>query len=329
MDALDYALELSNSLEGLLCFLDQVETNPDEEIPESIIAQIRRSRIFVLLASPAAATSQAIDAEIAEFLTTGRVLVPIDLGGAGNEAIWHQRLVGLPWAVEHSTAPSPNVIDRIRATVAYGSNNRRLRTTATCFGVGISALLIGGAAAGGFVSSQLRERIVSLKEEVNTLSAAATDTRGEIENANLLRRMTFRGMPKRYTSEQLRTLENVISMNEELHQRVEAEVRFEVRSPLELWYVDVALHRNSAEHAWAIGDLDLAIERTRRWLESAEQVWEAQNVPSLGDDPNRVNNTVSTLPELMRAQATLGAIYEYAGIKLIEHESEFELFDPK
>ena len=86
--------------------------------------------MLVLVGSKGAAISSAVEEELAEFSKTGRMIIPIDLGGVSRRAKWWPLIEGLPVSVEgfvppgYSDAietgePSPAILAR--------SSERRIR----------------------------------------------------------------------------------------------------------------------------------------------------------------------------------------------------------
>src|SRR5262245_47488398 len=71
-DGSKYALALARKLAKYQCYLDQLGTTPGQKIPRRLKRKVRRSSIFVLVATQAAVRSAAVEEEVVLFLQTGR-----------------------------------------------------------------------------------------------------------------------------------------------------------------------------------------------------------------------------------------------------------------
>jgi len=78
LDAVTYAASLCNELVNrqFACKFDQWGSEPGQELPDSLRRAVRRSAMFVLVASPGALLSNNVGKEISEFLKTGRTIIP-------------------------------------------------------------------------------------------------------------------------------------------------------------------------------------------------------------------------------------------------------------
>jgi len=153
-DGAPYALALASRLtqRGLQCYLDQWGTPPGELSP-SVLHELKRSSLLVVVASPAAGLSPNVGLEIAAFLPTGRPIVPVSIGSAVDGAIWFPAIRGItitrdsPENLESAT-PADSTVSRIENAEGFTRRNLRLRrifvTTAVAIAVmvGVGALLV-------------------------------------------------------------------------------------------------------------------------------------------------------------------------------------------
>src|SRR5262249_18392860 len=95
-DATTYATRLANYLaqKGFSCTLDQWGTVPGQQIPPRVLHALKRSSMLVLIGSPQAVHSVAVETEVRLFLETKRSLVPISIDQALERAPWFPVIVG-------------------------------------------------------------------------------------------------------------------------------------------------------------------------------------------------------------------------------------------
>ena len=154
-DASTYAPGLANELIKKVYkpFYDRYGSRPGRELPAELKREIRRCRMFVLLATERSARSEPIQLEIEEFEKTGRVsrIIPVDVDGSLREARWYHLVDGVAPEVEKNPnalddgKPSGSVISRIDESFKYMKGKNRLRLATALTGV----LLLGlpGASA--------------------------------------------------------------------------------------------------------------------------------------------------------------------------------------
>lgn len=134
-DGITYAEGLASELaaRGFSCRVDLLESQPGDELPESLKRTLRDSRMLVVIASDGASRSPHVALEIEEFSRTQRMVIPIDVGGALDRARWLPLVRGLPIAEETDAAalvvgkPSPGIVSRIENSARFTRRNRRLR----------------------------------------------------------------------------------------------------------------------------------------------------------------------------------------------------------
>lgn len=143
-DCAIYAADLARRLSkhGFSCRFDQWGTQPGKKIPPELVRAIRRSSTFVLLGTHGAAESQPVREELEVFLATGRMIVPVDFGGAIGKAPWKPMIEGLYISQERqealtSASASRHLVARIVKTADFTKKDTRLKRTAAALGVAI------------------------------------------------------------------------------------------------------------------------------------------------------------------------------------------------
>jgi WD40 repeat protein len=133
-DGRAYASALASNLaqKGYSCFLDQWGTPPGIELPRRLLRSLDRSTVLVLIGTPKASTSQAVESEVRQFRTTGRPILPIDFDGSLENAAWYPLIAGLARTPEtHEAlatgAPSPQVLGLIENSFTFTRRNERVR----------------------------------------------------------------------------------------------------------------------------------------------------------------------------------------------------------
>ena len=185
-DAAAYALGLANALtrQGISCFLDQWGTPPGRELPERLLTALRTSTMFVLVGTPGAARSAAVQQEVETFIRTGRPIIPVTLGSALEQADWFDRIRGLSLARESEEAlaagqPSDTVLTRIVSAEGFTRRNKRLRTVFWSTAA-IIVLLLGG---GGVLVALQTQRVAAATALANEKTSQAADAVMRAETA--------------------------------------------------------------------------------------------------------------------------------------------------
>lgn len=153
-DAINYAPALATALAGkkFVSYLDQYGGEVENELPPRVIRHLKRSKTFVLVGTPAAVQSDAVKKEVEIFKTTGRPIIPIDVGNALTRAEWIQIVKGIPVSKDNGVAltldreqvipeeasshsenveaPSPLVVGRVVDSFRYTRRNQRLNRMA-------------------------------------------------------------------------------------------------------------------------------------------------------------------------------------------------------
>ena len=146
-DGAGYAARLASELTraGLSCRFDQWGSSPGRTVPEDLLRALRRSGLFVLVATEMAGASPQVETEIRDFLKTRRTIVPIDLDGRIRSARWWPLVEGLAIA---KPEPVPDVLDRIRHTLTFTRRNARLTRLAVAVLVTVAGLSVLSVVAG-------------------------------------------------------------------------------------------------------------------------------------------------------------------------------------
>jgi WD40 repeat protein len=151
-DATNYAAELAHQLweEGYSCAVDLWDTDVSESIPVRLLRRLVRSHVLIVLASPGAADSRHMPAEIAAFHSTrGRIMV-VDFEGSYSACPFRQTLPGLPALKESREAlrlslPSSDVVRCLVNSFDYIRRNKRIQISALAtlllMSVGVGSLL--------------------------------------------------------------------------------------------------------------------------------------------------------------------------------------------
>ncbi|HKO59064.1 MAG TPA: toll/interleukin-1 receptor domain-containing protein [Thermoanaerobaculia bacterium] len=147
-DAGEYAVALASRLSRRLAvYVDRYGSEPGEVISERVRRELRSATMLVVIASPASARSEAIAEEIAEFRSTGRPILVVDVADALRRCHWGSLLVGLSHLDESAAAleaarPDRAVVRSIFAAFRYVTRSRRLwRSAAAAAAVVVLAML--------------------------------------------------------------------------------------------------------------------------------------------------------------------------------------------
>src|SRR3954462_11793352 len=138
VDGIIYAEGLAAELakRGLSCRVDLWQTVPGAELPGSLRRALRWSKMLVLVATRGAAASLHVRDELAEFVSTPGVVVPIGFAAPLEEARWWPQVHGLPISYETAAdaltkgKPSQTVLSRIENSITFRRRTRRIRDLA-------------------------------------------------------------------------------------------------------------------------------------------------------------------------------------------------------
>lgn len=165
LDASTYAAGLADELtkKGFSCFIDKLGTDPDKDLPEMLRRKIRSCAMLVIVGTERAGARPTIEAEVREFLLSGRrsSIVPIDFGGAVYEARWYGLVEGIaPEPEKNAEAlddgePSPSVVSRIEKQFKYRRRDQRLRRATIGTAALLALLLLASVAASVYAAKQL------------------------------------------------------------------------------------------------------------------------------------------------------------------------------
>lgn len=180
-DATAYAASLASELTsgGFSCFLDQWGTEPGQKIPPRVLRSLDRSSMLVLVGSPEAARSEAVEREVRRFLKKGRPIVPISIGGALEASSWFSLVDGASMSMENPMAleegsPSPAVLNRIQGSFRFTRRNQRVRRAFLGAATGL-LVLIGVAGWATHQANQRLLRALSVELAASSRSQLATE----------------------------------------------------------------------------------------------------------------------------------------------------------
>ncbi|MGV3598248.1 MAG: OmpA family protein [Bacteroidota bacterium] len=176
VDGSHYAAGLANILtrSKLTCFIDQWGTEPGEELPAGLKRTLSSSKLLILIGTSYAANSKSVQKELTLFLEQKRgIIIPIDFDVLERSPFF-EKISGLARSNESieslsSGLPSDEIVERIKNSVGYSSQNRRLRRIAiwTLFALLFMVCLI---TAGGFYLNNLNNNISDLNLKIVTSS---------------------------------------------------------------------------------------------------------------------------------------------------------------
>lgn len=178
-DGAAYAAKLASELtrDGLSCRFDQWGSRPGASVPEELLRALRRSGLFVLVATGMAGSSPQVETEIRDFLRTGRAIVPIDLDGTIRSARWWPLIEGLPLS---KAEPVPEVLDRIRHTLTFTRRNARLMRLAVAVLTIVAALSILSVVAGSRAASAIARASDSAQQATREAARASDATAARV-----------------------------------------------------------------------------------------------------------------------------------------------------
>ncbi len=152
-----YASGLADELlkRGFSPFVDKFDTKPSPVLTEELRRKIRECKMLIIIGTRRAGSRPMIEAEIIEYLKTGRrTIVPIDFNNATPKAHWYPLIEGIPLEPESRVMalkdgnPSVSVLNRIEKQFTYkrGKESQR-RTTMALATMSIFFTLVSFAAA--------------------------------------------------------------------------------------------------------------------------------------------------------------------------------------
>ena len=133
-DANAYALKITNYLidKGYSCYIDKWGTEPGKSLPPNLKAIIKNASILIIIGSPAAAKSGPVSEEIAIFLKTKRMIIPVDFGEI-RSAIWWPAIEGLALTEEPAGSLTTamdigsELKQRIKGSFTYTRQSARIK----------------------------------------------------------------------------------------------------------------------------------------------------------------------------------------------------------
>ena len=149
-DGATYALGLAAHLSGrgFACVIDQWGvTIPGLVTPERVRRLLRSCRALVIVGTQASGASVHVAEEVAEFVKSSGMIIPIDLDGTIQAARWWPLIEGLPITVESggrdARAPDENVLARLANALTFHRRDQRLRRVAYAT-ASVLAIMVAG-----------------------------------------------------------------------------------------------------------------------------------------------------------------------------------------
>ncbi|HZT61278.1 MAG TPA: TIR domain-containing protein [Pyrinomonadaceae bacterium] len=168
------ALAVKMSEQGYLCFLDQLGTDVNRNMPDSLKTKVRASTALVLIGTEGAAVSRYVREEVDIFKESKRPIHPISVDDALSKEEWPE-LAGLSWIPESlknvaEGKPSEGTITQLKNSTRYRRRNQWLRLSLIT-GFSIVALMLVVAAtsyassviAGAQAAEATAEKITAVK----------------------------------------------------------------------------------------------------------------------------------------------------------------------
>ncbi|HEU4562125.1 MAG TPA: WD40 repeat domain-containing protein [Longimicrobium sp.] len=164
-DALDYAQELAHALNGrgVAAYVDQLGTPPGRSLPPLLLLRLRLSSMLVLVASPAAARSAAVEDEVRTFKRHSQRFFVVDVEGALDGVAWYRdELPNCPsrritCRELASGAPTAEMVERIVRNADFNRREQRLRAASRRAAVFLAAVLAAGLAATGLFAARAEQ----------------------------------------------------------------------------------------------------------------------------------------------------------------------------
>jgi len=192
-DTTSYAAALARRLarRGFSCYLDQWSTFPGRTLPDSLEQAVRRSGVFVLLASSSAKRSEHVTSEVEVFATTKRPFILVQLCPDLKDARWSELTEGAATTIDlqrlPAEVPSRAVVDRIINSFTARTKNQRLGRAFWAILGGTATVLAVGYAVGQLVISRAEQEKMTLTKEVKTIAGerdTLTVERGTLRERN-------------------------------------------------------------------------------------------------------------------------------------------------
>ena len=193
-DAGRYATSLAVKLSdlGYLCYLDQLGTDPDRNLPSSLKKKIGMSTSMILIGTHGAVSSQYVRQEVRLFKETKRAIHPVDVGGALSNHDWDD-ISGLNLIPEGRASvdrgePSEETILQLKNASRYRRRNQWLRLSLWGTAMFIGIVLLSAIAIyidSKFVSSKADMDVRIASQEVETASARELRATNNERNAQV------------------------------------------------------------------------------------------------------------------------------------------------
>lgn len=192
-DAKTYTDGLANELikKGFSCFTDALGTERGTEVPESLLRKLKNCRMLVVVGSPAAGTSKAVEKEIETFSSTKgtTTIVLIDFNNDIARSSWYSLVYGLRRENENFKAletgnPSPAIVSRIEKAFSYRKSKDRLKRYTQATATLLIFLIIASMVAGYLASIQLKQ--AKIQQAISTSFQLANESQSLLQDPKLI-----------------------------------------------------------------------------------------------------------------------------------------------
>jgi WD40 repeat protein len=181
------ALAVAMSEQGYLCFLDQLGTDVNRNMPESLKGKVRNSTALVLIGTEGAAASRYVREEVEIFKESKRPIHPISIDEALTKEEWPE-LAGLTWISEsrkrvEKGEPAPETITQLKNASRYRRRNQILRLSLIAgFAFIALTVLASLGISSAWVAKAEANRVVAVAE-AKTARGIADTAKGETAQA--------------------------------------------------------------------------------------------------------------------------------------------------
>jgi WD40 repeat protein len=184
------ALAVAMSEQGYLCFLDQLGTDVNRNMPESLKEKVRNSTALVLIGTEGAAASRYVREEVEIFKESKRPIHPISIDDALTKDGWPE-LAGLTWISEsrksvESGEPALETITQLKNASRYRRRNQVLRLSLIAGFAFIALTVIASLVVSSVQvakAAQAEAKRIKAEAAATTAQGVAAQAKGETAQA--------------------------------------------------------------------------------------------------------------------------------------------------
>jgi WD40 repeat protein len=186
-----YATGLAEELmkRGFSPFVDKLDARPSADLTKELKAKIRECKMLVVIGTKRAGSRPTIEAEIREYLKTGRnAIVAINFNNALEKARWYPLIRGISLEPEPRVMalkdgqPSESVLNRIETQFNYKRSKARQRKTTISLAALSVLFTIVSFAAAVYAAKQVAAA-KQARQDVLQFQGEADRARGERDTA--------------------------------------------------------------------------------------------------------------------------------------------------